>query len=157
MTLLPVDGKDALPRTSNTRGARVLVAEDNPALRYLMADVLILEGCVVTEAGDGRTMCRAVHLAGLIEYPKDAFDLIVTDVRMPGESGLDALERLRRRGCRTPAIVVTSFPADANRRRVAELGAILLPKPFNLDELRVATDFVLRTHPQASRTAAWPV
>ena len=138
-------------------GARVLVVEDNTALRELTADVLALEGCVVTEASDTKAMQRALHLGALTRFPEEAFDLIVTDARMPGGSGIDALERLRAKGCHIPAVMVTAFPEDATRRHVSELDAMLLPKPFSLADLRAVADLVLRTHPKTPPTTAWTV
>ena len=63
---------------------------------------------------------------------------------MPGETGLVSLERLRREGCGIPAVVVTAFPELATKRQVEELDAILLPKPFSLNELRTVATSALR-------------
>lgn len=119
-----------------TRGARVLIVEDNSRLRKLMTDVLTLEGFTVTEAADTTSMRWHMRIRAQEEYPDEPFDLIVTDIQMPGESGLVSLEWLRRRGCPTPALVVTAFPELATREQVRKLDATLLPKPFSLREFR---------------------
>jgi len=113
---------------------RVLVAEDDPQLRKLIVRLLTFEGYLVTEASDALAMLEAVK--GGREYCDDTFDLIVTDVRMPGLSGLDALARLRESGCHAPAIVVSSMPRDLIQGQVQELNAMFVPKPFALDNLR---------------------
>lgn len=84
---------------------RVLVTEDDPQLRELIVRTMAFEGYFVTEASDAFAMLNAVKACN--ELGDDTFDLIVTDVRMPGLSGLDALARLRESGCHTPAIVVS--------------------------------------------------
>lgn len=64
-------------------------------------------------------------------------DLIVTDIRLPGYSGIQILEMLRRRGCAIPAIVMSGFGAADLRGRTDELGILaLFEKPFDFDELR---------------------
>jgi len=57
---------------------------------------------------------------------------------MPGASGLDAVDRLRRAGGTTPVIAVTAFPHDSTRNRAQLLEVQLLAKPFDLDTLRDA-------------------
>jgi CheY-like chemotaxis protein len=101
-----------------------------------MADVLALEGCAVTEAYDAPTMRWHMQMSGQEEYPDEPFDLIVTDIQMPGENGLAVLEWLRRKGCPIPAVVVTAFPELAMQQQVAKLDATLLPKPFRLVDFR---------------------
>jgi CheY-like chemotaxis protein len=60
-------------------------------------------------------------------------DLIVTDVRLPGYSGIQILELLRQRGCAIPAIVMSGFSAAELRTRAEELGIVaLFEKPFGL-------------------------
>jgi len=124
---------------------RVLVVEDDPALRDLMANVLAAEGYFVTETADSPAMLRAVKAAESSESP---FDLIVTDVRMPGQSGLEALAHLREVGCQTPTIVVTAFPDEKVQRQALELDTLLLPKPFALETLRSIANRILATDPQ---------
>jgi DNA-binding response OmpR family regulator len=73
----------------------------------------------------------------------EPFDLIVTDLRMPGASGLDAIDQLRRAGGITPVIAVTAFPHDSTRNRAQRLEILLLAKPFDLDTLRGAVAAIL--------------
>jgi DNA-binding response OmpR family regulator len=115
---------------------RVLLAEDNPSLRSLIVDVLTLEGYRVTEVSDSAEMQRAIaasESAGAAEGP---YELVVTDIRMPGKSGLEALAELRKRGSQSRFVVITAFPEDATERRIHELDAKLLAKPFSLGEFR---------------------
>jgi two-component system phosphate regulon response regulator OmpR len=122
--------------TKTTGRARVLIVEDNARLRELMANVLALEGWAVTQAVDASSMRWQMHINEQQEYPDEPFDLIVTDVQIPGENGLEVLGWLRHKGCPIPAIVVTAFPELATREQVNEVGATLLPKPFSLLDFR---------------------
>ena len=121
---------------------RVLVAEDNPALRSLIADVVTSEGYEVVEAANAFELAQAISISAS-SGPTEAFDLVVTDIRMPGKSGLDALSELRQAGSDSRFVVVTSFPEDATERRIRELDAKLLAKPFSLGELRALMKTIL--------------
>lgn len=112
---------------------RVLIAEDDRAMRTLVSLSLRRAGLEVIEAHDGTALRAFVDT--FIDHP---VDLIVTDVCMPGPSGLDVLERLRAADHRTPVIVMTAFADERARERALALGATLFDKPFELTELRVA-------------------
>jgi CheY-like chemotaxis protein len=110
---------DAEPR-------RVLVVDDDPAIRMLCAVNLEIEGLVVLEAADGR---RALEQA---RY--EHLDLVVTDVMMPGLDGFDLAEALRRdeRTREIPLIFLSGEADPASADRARRLGALAyLTKPFD--------------------------
>ena len=73
----------------------------------------------------------------LRKLSKDHFDLVITDIRMPGLTGLDILPRIRRLKPETPIIVMTAYGSDDVRRRSLERGATTyLEKPIHLSKLR---------------------
>lgn len=123
-------------------GRRVVLAEDDSALREMLALVLSEAGYQVTTARDAAELARFLRPS-----PTSApFDLIVTDVNMPGGSGLDVIDQLRQDGDSTPVIVVTAFPQEHTRKRAQELGLRLLAKPFELETLRAAVDWAIRAN-----------
>jgi DNA-binding response OmpR family regulator len=122
---------------------RVLVVEDSAPLRALIADVLALEGFAVTEAQNAVEMEAAIALSELPAATQGPYDLVVTDVRMPGKSGLDALRTLRSRGVRSRFVVITAFPEDATEQQIRGLDAHLLPKPFAIADLCALTKTAL--------------
>ena len=126
-------------------GIRVLIVGDTEPLRGPMADVLKLEGYTVTEA-IGASNLRSCMRTGRDEERDSSYDLIVADIKIPGENGLVGLEKLRRGGCRTPAVVVTAFPGSATTARARELLATVLPKPFTLEELRTVAATALKRY-----------
>ena len=115
---------------------QILLAEDDQEMRAMIAVQLRDDGYDVIEARNGVELMRA---ARRFEDALLPFDLIVTDIRMPGWNGLEALDHLRRSGNNVPVIVMTAF-GDARIHALAEsLGAaVVLDKPFDLDDLRTA-------------------
>jgi len=132
-------------------GRRVVLAEDDVAMREMLASVLVEAGYQVTTVNDG------AELADLLcgSSTRVHFDLIVTDLNMPGGSGLDVIDRLRQDGDETPVIIVTAFPQEDVRERVHELGLRLLAKPFELEALRAAVDWAIRAHSPHPWRLSW--
>jgi len=121
------------------RALRVVVADDDADLRAELASALIDDGCVVTEARDGYELLAVLAAWATGGDKSGGLDAIVTDVMMPGFSGIDVLTALQRHLIRVPIVVVTAF-GDARTCRAAEsLGSVsVLKKPFTIDELRAA-------------------
>ena len=77
---------------------------------------------------------------------------LITDLQMPGLSGLELQEELRSRGCQTPIIVITAYPDEKHRTRALNAGAVgFLTKPFS-DEALIGclTAAITGTTPKAS-------
>jgi len=148
----PDAASDALRSQARAR-ARVLVAEDDPDLRSLATVALRAAGHDVVEAVSGAELRLVLCEASIAAWPHDPFDLVVTDVRLPGASGLEIVERLRRRGCGTPIVVVTAFPDPDVEQRCRSIDALLLSKPFPLRTLREATDLLLAARRGGMRRA----
>lgn len=110
---------------------RILLAEDDAALRVLLEMSLRAEGYEVIPAVDG------LELSALIAaFP--VVDLVIADVRMPGRSGLDVLSRFRSHDLTTPFVLITSFGSEELHAEARRLGATaVFDKPFDLDELRL--------------------
>lgn len=113
---------------------RVLVAEDDPEMRRVLVRVFTREGLVVSEARDGLELME-IATAMLLEEGA-APELVVTDVRMPGRSGIEALRDLRETLRHSAIVVITAFADEATRREAAAVGAAaVLDKPFERDAL----------------------
>jgi DNA-binding response OmpR family regulator len=124
--------------------ARLLLAEDDLDLRQMVAGALRADGYEVVEARDGGRLLVEIGTAYLHETPAEAFDLLISDVRMPVCNGLQILEGLRLAHWRTPAIVMSAFGDEVTRDRVESLGAAYFDKPFDLDDLRTAVIYMLQ-------------
>ena len=116
--------------------ATVLVVDDEPIVREVVARYLSREGHETIEAGDGDTA------RGLIE--RDAPDLIVLDVMLPGTDGLELCRWIRGRS-ELPVIMLTARGEEADRIVGLELGADdYVTKPFSPRELAARVRSVLR-------------
>jgi CheY-like chemotaxis protein len=104
-------------------------------MRALLTRTLRKAGFDVVEAGSGyETVDRLAH--ALYGKTPLGFDLIVSDVRMPGYDGLNVIALLRQLPVSIPVILITAFPSTATRAAAARLGAFaLIEKPFELDDL----------------------
>ena len=118
--------------------ARVLVAEDDYELRRMIALALRKDGYEVVVAKDGTELLEMVADSFLGDTADLAFDVIVSDIRMPGWSGMQVLQGLMDRDETMPVILITAF-GDAKTHMLAhELGAVcVLDKPFEMDDLRM--------------------
>jgi CheY-like chemotaxis protein len=123
---------------------RVLVADDDEAMRTTVAFTLIDDGYDVVEVASGNEVLQLLELREPARVHTGSFDLLLMDVRMPGLSGLDTVRRLRRLEAPPPVILMTAFASPETRDQADALRVPLLSKPFALaDLLRTAGD-VLR-------------
>jgi CheY-like chemotaxis protein len=109
---------------------RILVVDDDPESRDLLSEVLEASGYPQVEAvADGLAARQA--LARDADCP-----IIIADLHMPNESGLDLLRNLRKQNAKHEIILMSSFISAAERKLARDLGAYaLLDKPFRLSEL----------------------
>jgi DNA-binding response OmpR family regulator len=111
-----------------------VLAEDDVEFRRLVAAALGRDGWEVTEAANGSELLEQLEDAAQRHEPVDA---VITDVRMPGLTGLQALDWLQRaHAWWTPVIVITGFGDELTHLQASHLGAHVLDKPFDLDDLR---------------------
>ena len=141
---------NATPATG-TEPTRVLVADDDRAIRESLDRVLALEGHRVTTVADGAAALEAARA--------EAVDLIVLDLMMPSVDGLTVCRVLRSEGDRTPILMLTARTETSDRVAGLDAGADdYLPKPFDPAELLARVRALLRrTRPQPDATATAPV
>jgi excisionase family DNA binding protein len=119
------------PGTPRTVPARVLVADDEPSIRELLSKTLGLAEYDVTTAVDGRSA---------MEYLRNAaYDLLITDLRMPGVDGLTLIREAKRMKPSLPVIIITGFSNEATAIDAVNLGvAGYLTKPFRVPQVLAA-------------------
>jgi two-component system OmpR family response regulator len=116
---------------------RVLVIEDEPDLRRLLEQALREDGYAVDTAEDGTT--------GLYKATTWDYDALVLDLMLPGLSGWDLLERLRKDERKVPVLILTAREGVSDRVRGLDTGADdYLVKPFALAELRARLRALIR-------------
>ena len=117
--------------------ARVLVVDDEPAVRESLTNSLVFEGYVVSTAGDG--------IEALEQVARERPDIVVLDVLMPRLDGLTTCRRLRARGDSVPVLMLTARDMVGDRVTGLDAGADdYLVKPFELDELLARVRALLR-------------
>ena len=116
---------------------RVLIVDDDRAIRESLARALELEGYAVDVVTDG--------VEALARTRRDSFDALVVDVMMPGVDGLGVCRVMRAEGDRTPVLMLTARVETPDRVAGLDAGADdYLPKPFELDELLARLRALLR-------------
>jgi two-component system response regulator MprA len=123
--------------TPNRSAAKVLVAEDDRAVRDALVRTLRVEGYDVRAVADGSQALAAVE--------DDPPDVLVLDVMMPEVDGLTVTRRIRAQGDRLPVLILTARREVGDRVAGLDAGADdYLPKPFHTDELLARLRALLR-------------
>ncbi len=125
---------------NNLPQARVLVADDEPAIRDMLGQLLETEGYAVDQAADGNEV-----LAKAVRPESERPDVILLDYRLPDLDGIQVLQRLLEQGIDIPVILITGMMGGSLAIRAMQMGAAdYLTKPFTeLDEVLIAVQRVL--------------
>lgn len=116
--------------------ALILIVEDEPEIAEIIETYLSREGFRVVTAGDGTV--------GLGHHLRLRPDLVVLDIKLPGQDGYEVLAAIRRRG-NTPVIMVTALAEDLDKLQALRIGADdYVVKPFNPFEVVARVKAVLR-------------
>ncbi len=125
--------------------SRILVVDDEPSIRKVLQAHLARDGHAVETATDG------AEAIGRLEA--EPFDLVITDLKMPGVGGLEVLAHVRQNQPGLPLIVITAHGTVDSAVEALKLGAFdYITKPFDLAELRAAVDKALRAERASRRT-----
>ena len=109
--------------------ARILIIEDDEEMKSLLKDFLVDEGYEADSAHNGSE--------ALLKMAKEPFDLVITDIRMPGLTGFDILLAIKKLGLGMPVIVITAFGGEEVYRRSMVRGADgYLEKPIHFPKLK---------------------
>lgn len=121
---------------------RILIVEDDPVLSDLVAGLLREHGYIVRQCFDGKS--------GLEAARKESFNLLLLDVLLPQMDGFEVLDKLRRYSD-VPVIMITAKGAEADRITGFKTGADdYLPKPFNIEELLLRVQAIIKRTRRAS-------
>lgn len=130
-------------RNAESDPAHVLLAEDDSEFRSILSSALRARGYTVTECADGLELAINVVPAASTEGEQE-YDLVVSDIRMPGMFGLSVLEGLHQLDGAPPVILITAFGDEETHSHANELGAAaVLDKPFHIRDLLAKVDEIL--------------
>ena len=132
------------PRPRAGRSARILVVEDEPAVREMLVDVLVGQGHDVVARADG--------VSALARLDGPPFDLALVDLSMPGMSGWDVAKRLREARPEVPIALVTGWGDQIDLAEAKKRGVdYLVAKPFNVDDMSRLVASVIARAPSGER------
>jgi DNA-binding response OmpR family regulator len=127
---------------------RVLLAEDDADLRALLAQEFRWRGYLVTECADGPELVSKLGTY-LLFGPPTGFDLVVSDIQMPGATALEILEAMRECEGVPPVILITGFPSEDAKASALRLGvAAVFDKPFEFDDLMATAADLIAESPK---------
>lgn len=126
--------------------ARILVVDDERSMREFLEILLRKEGYDVTTAGDVD--------GALLALESDDFDLVVSDIQMPGKTGLDLLKAIREANADALVVMITAFATTETAIAAMKEGAYdYVTKPFKLDEIKLVVQKALEKKSLTSENA----
>lgn len=143
--MIDLDAASHGPDEHPLAGRRVLVVDDDAAVRDSVAGMLQAERCEVVSAHDA--------IAALEQLDRQPFDFVLSDVVMPGMDGYELFHETKRRRPETSVVLMTAFYYDRDhvlkRSRIAGLQGILFKKPVRPERLRATLVSLLKSPPRA--------
>jgi len=125
-------------------GLRLLIADDEESIRWVLTKALEQEGFEIETAANGKAALAAI-LAGRC-------DLVILDIRLPDMNGLDILSQAKQRGAEVTVIVVTAQATMTNAIEAMKRGAFnYLTKPFDLEAVRAVVHRAAAAHRETLR------
>lgn len=136
---------EAAPLALETR--KILVVDDDPAVRESVSEILAAEGAEVALVGNGREAIERIR--------RERFDLVLSDVVMPEMDGYELFQAARREAPDTPVVLMTAFYYDQDhvikRSRLEGLDGVLFKKPVNPERLvKTLAELITRARPRPS-------
>jgi CheY-like chemotaxis protein len=112
--------------TSSAKDPKILLVDDNAVVRDMLVDLVGSLGYVADAASGG---AEALAL-----FDRDRYDIVLTDLLMPGMSGWEVLAAIRQRDPRMPVVIITGTPAVGDPR-ASQPGVAVLKKPVDVKAL----------------------
>lgn len=123
--------------TSTEKQKRILVVEDEPALRIVMESEIARAGYAVESISNG--------LDAIARLSRDKFDLAILDINLPGKTGIEVLQFIRDKRLPTRTLMITGFDTLSTAIKAVRMGADdYVPKPFDGGYLVACVRTVLR-------------
>lgn len=122
------DSRFEPPETSPRNTHRLLVVDDDESVLEIIKDMLIFSGFRVVAVADGKKALETID--------NEQFDLVLTDLGMPGVSGWDVAREVKRKNPALPVVMLTGWGIEVEEKDLPNEGIdMLLMKPLNWTEL----------------------
>lgn len=110
---------------------RILIVDDNAEIREIVQEYLADSDCQIEGAGNGKE--------ALEKYDKNPYDIIITDLKMPGISGIELIKLIKQKTDTIEFIIITGYASVDTAIEAVRIGAFdYIVKPFRMEELKVA-------------------
>jgi len=117
---------------------RILIVDDEKNMREVLEIFLRNEGYNVSVADSGERAVEAMR--------HDIFDLVITDMKMPGMSGIDLLKNIKQISPETIVVIITAYGTTESAVQAMKLGAYdYIQKPFEMDDIRLVVKNAIET------------
>jgi DNA-binding NtrC family response regulator len=127
-------------KPSEFLGKKILSVDDEPDLRFLVKELFEDMGATVFEAENSTVAIECIK--------NNAIDVVISDVRMPGGSGVELLQFLQSQPEPKPIVIMMSGYSDLTQETAVKMGAkTLLGKPYDFEKLLDAVTKGLASHP----------
>ncbi|PIE35547.1 Fis family transcriptional regulator [candidate division KSB3 bacterium] len=110
--------------------SKILIVDDEQSMRDVLSIMLKKEGYAITTVEDGQEACQAID--------EDIYDLVITDIKMPGMSGLDVQRYVKQVSPETLVLVITAFSSTDDAVLAIKQGALdYITKPFDIEKIKL--------------------
>jgi DNA-binding response OmpR family regulator len=117
----------------------ILVIDDDERVRTLLRDILLFGGFQVIEASDGKS--------GIGYFEKGGFDMVLTDLGMPGMNGWEVARWIKSRTPQIPVALVTGWGTNLDEEKIKESGVDwIIGKPFQVNEVLETVNLFIRNY-----------
>ena len=128
---------------------KVLIVDDDPSMRYSLTRMLEGQGLKVTPAKNGAE--------AISQFFADSPDLVVMDIKMPGQSGLDVLRQIKEKDPKALVILMTAFGTTETAIEAMKFGAFdYILKPFDIPKMRILVEQALEVSRMMKRMVSYP-
>lgn len=122
-------GNETSRVVKDSQNLKILVVDDDEHIRDVLTDMLTIDGYHITACHDGES--------ALEQFDNNEFDILITDLGMPGMSGLDLAGIVHEKNPNIPIAMITGWGTQLNQDEIALKGIkVLLPKPFHLKDIK---------------------
>jgi DNA-binding response OmpR family regulator len=117
----------------------ILVIDDDERVRTLLRNILLFGGYRVIEASDGES--------GMRHLEKGGFDMVLTDLGMPGMNGWEVTKLIKTRIPQLPVALITGWGTDLDEKKIKESGVDwIIGKPFQVNEILEVVNLFKKVH-----------
>lgn len=127
----------SLEKSKLTQVERILIVDDEEIMRSFLLDVFVDEGYDLDSAANGEEALEKIS--------RNCYQLIITDIRMPGMDGTEVLKKAKEVNPQTEVIIITGYASPQIKQKCQRLGAAYyIAKPFQINQIRALVNKLVR-------------